>query len=476
MTTPLDTLRTSLQRVMDEVKFDLGRVTSEYPSGRSTSYNQRQEEVIGPEHLRQMIAEARQDDREAQRAQSARVCLTDELESHLAGSIRAALSSCHDPKSDCVGHAFPMRGAGPGSSTAWPTGIYTHSHASSINRFSATIIKWAAVLGIDRVTDLLAGWARGEPLTYRTCAVIGLTLNKPIEPASGIKITPLPWSTAELPPGLPKRNDIRPSAYLGHALLSVGTVVKPSLFRPGSRYNQNVVKGKLAQGIGFNLISEALSLECNACIETGIQWNDYGDLDILANDRTTWGSLQPLGRPVGWSSSSTSPSRGLTTIEIREDSVQSPSEREIKYLLIALKNADHRTRRAVARWKKSMMRHASVTDGFIDLRIALESLFLPETPNQQLKFRLASNGAWLVGKDGVRRKRAWETLCDAYDTASKAVHQGELKSTDKHRNLLGNAQSVCREGILGVLRDDVRVSDSAYWNDLILDVPRQNPS
>ena len=467
MTNTFNTLRMSLQRVMEEVKFDLGRVTSEYPGGRKTSYNQRQGEVVEPEHIRKIYAETKKDDQEAQRAQSARVCLPDELKFQLADTIRDALSSYHDPKSDCIGHAFPIRGSGNGSSTAWPSGIYTHSHTSSIDRFSAAIITWAAVLGFNCVIDLLEGWARGEPLTYRTCAVVGLTLNQSIEPANGIRITPLPRSTAELPQWLPKRNDIRPSAYLGHALLSVDTFVTPSLFLPVSRYNLDAVKGKLPRDIDFNLISEALSLVCDTCIETGISWNNYGNLDMLANDRTTWGSLQALSDPVGRYSSSTSPSRGLTTINIPEHAIQSPSEDEINCLLIALKDADTRTRRAVARWKKSMMRHASVTDGFIDLRIALESLFLPQIPNQQLKFRLATNGAWLVGTDGADRKQAWGTLCRAYDKASKAVHRGELKPNDEHKELLAKAQSVCRKGILLVLRNGP-VGD---WNDLILDVP-----
>ena len=77
MTNTFDTLRLSLQHVMEKVKFDLGRVTAEYPGGRVTSYNRREGEIIRPEQLRQMFAEARQDDQEAQRAQSAKVCVHD---------------------------------------------------------------------------------------------------------------------------------------------------------------------------------------------------------------------------------------------------------------------------------------------------------------------------------------------------------------------------------------------------------------
>ena len=466
MTSALAALRTSLQRVVTEARFDLGRVISEYPGGGSTSYARREGEVIGPERLRELYEGAGPTDHEVQRARSARLCLPDHLKSDLAGSFHHALAPHHDPDSDCVGHAFPMGGDRAGASTAWPSGVYTHSEVSSIESFSATMTKWAAVLGVDPVTDLLAAWTGGEPLAYRTCAIVGLTLQKRIGPTEGVRITPLPLSTAELPSGLPKKNDIRRSAYLGQAVLSVDTIATPSLYRPVFKHQQ-VVRGKLPQGLDFDLICQAVSLECDASIDTGIGWNDYGNLNMLANDRTTWGSLQRLGQP--WRSSKTTPSKGLTTIQLREGAAHTPSEDAINDLLIALKRADARTRVAVSRWKKSKQRHASLADGFIDLRIALESLFLPQTPDQQLKFRLATNGAWLVGDDGEDRLKSWHILRDAYDAASRAVHRGRVKQSDETKELLANAQMVCRRGILRVLRDG-QVSD---WNRLILDAPTQ---
>ena len=111
-----------------------------------------------------------------------RVCVPDRLESDLASSFRHALARHCDPGSYSVGHAFPTGGDRGGYFKAWPSGVYTHAEVSSIDRFSATMTKWAAVLGVDAVTDLLAAWTRGEPLAYRTCAVIGLTLDQPIRP------------------------------------------------------------------------------------------------------------------------------------------------------------------------------------------------------------------------------------------------------------------------------------------------------
>ena len=470
MTSAFETLSASLRTVLTESGFDLGRITSKYSGGRKTSYANRQGEVIGPERLREIYANANSIEQEITRAKSARVQIPDRLSSELKDILRKALADYINPGKDCVGHAFPMGGDRGGYAKAFPPGVYTHAEVSSIDHFSANITKWAAVLGVNAVTDLLAAWTRGEPLAYRTCAVVGVTLSQSIRPTEGILITPLPLSTAELPPGLPKRNDVRRSAYLGHAVLSVDTFATPALFRPVAKYH--TVRGKLSRDVSFDLICQALSLECDACIETGVGWNDYGEFSALTNDSTTWGSPQQHGDPVGWRSTKVSPSQGLTTIELSDGADQTPSEEAINDLLEALKSADPRTRVAVTRWRKSMKRGASLTEGFIDLRIALESLFLPQIPDQQMAFRLAANGAWLVGDDGADRRKVWQILRDAYKAGSRAVHRGEVTQNNNNKELLKNAQRVCRRGILRVLRDGP-VSD---WDGLVLDAPPQGPA
>lgn len=469
MTTAFDTLRASLRRVLAEARFDLGRVTSEHRDGWTTTYAKRQGEVVGPERLREMLAGNTSGGLDAQQARSARVYMAHGLESDLTASLRRALGRHCDPGSDCVGHAFPMGGDRGRYSKAWPSGVYTHAGVTSMERFSATMAQWAAFLGVDAVIDLLAAWTQGEPLTYRTCVVVGLTLDQPLRPAKGIRITPLPLSTADLPSGLPTRNDVRRSAYLGHAVLSVKTLARPALFRPGSKHR--TVRAELPRHLSIDLICQALSLECDQCVDSGLGWNDYGDLSALTSD-DSWGTLQRVGEPVGQRSSTTGFSNGVTTIELHPSSVQNPSEDALRVLVKTLKGADARTRVAVARWKQSMRRHTNLTDGFIDLRIALESLFLPQTPDYQLKFRLATNGAWLVGLDGADRREAWKVLGDAYDAASKAVHHGKVKQNDNTKKLLARAQLVCRRGILRVLRDGP-VSD---WNGLILDALSETPA
>ena len=112
---------------------------------------------------------------------------------------------------------------------------------------------------------------------------------------------------------------------------------------------------------------------------------------------------------------------------------------------------------------------AEFVDRFIDLRIALESLYLKDFPNetsQEMRFRLSLFGAWHLGADQAERSNIRKQLRQAYDTASGAVHSGGVERTPENERLLADAQRLCREGILKLLADGA----PRDWGDLILGV------
>ena len=127
---------------------------------------------------------------------------------------------------------------------------------------------------------------------------------------------------------------------------------------------------------------------------------------------------------------------------------------------------------AVTRWRNSIRPLTSLTSQFIELRIALESLFLTEPATQEMKFRLAVTGAWWLGKNPQERACICKTLRNAYDSASQAVHRGEVKANDTKTKLLAVAQSLCRTAILRVLREGT-ISDPT---SLILGAPSRSSS
>ena len=112
-----------------------------------------------------------------------------------------------------------------------------------------------------------------------------------------------------------------------------------------------------------------------------------------------------------------------------------------------------------------MAEEVQLEDRYIDLRVALEALYLKDFMNEQsqeMRFRLALFGAWHLGADWEERRSIRKTLRDAYDMASKAVHEGELPR--KATGTLPAPQDLCRRGILKLLREGAPKD----WGDLVL--------
>ena len=378
--------------------------------------------------------------------------------SDVASTLRTVIAEFIDPDSDGVGHALPVAGDLESTGCFEHTGVHNCTWVSSVNAFAAALIKAAAVLGADRVSDLVAGWSRGQPLTYHTVGVVPVAIAKAIAPTDRVDLVPLPMSTDKLPAWLPLGKRIDAADYLGQTVFSVETVAKPALFRPESDRNRRLVRAEPCFAV--DTILEALSLTSNMSVEKGLCFNDYGELAPLVN-RAWWGTLQPRAGLGQWSLS-TDYRTGVRTLKLRDGASRDIPEGTIRTTLKGLeKHAKTNIPVAVARWKKSMVR-GDLVDQFIDLRIALESLFLSQ--GQELSFRLAVSGAWLLGKDASDRRRVWDILRRAYKASSAAVHQGKLKRTKENCALLAEAQTLCRVAITHVLRHGP-VTD---WDGLIL--------
>lgn len=102
---------------------------------------------------------------------------------------------------------------------------------------------------------------------------------------------------------------------------------------------------------------------------------------------------------------------------------------------------------AIARWARSMAEGTRFSDRFIELRVALEALYL-DIDRDELRFRLATYGAWDLGTTPERREAYFKVLRDAYDLGSKAVHNGFVKRNESTVRVLQQGQLACREAIL----------------------------
>ena len=108
-------------------------------------------------------------------------------------------------------------------------------------------------------------------------------------------------------------------------------------------------------------------------------------------------------------------------------------------------------------------RNTDIVDQLIELRIALEALYLP-SGSEGARFHVSNHGAWHLGVDFAERREFQKVLRDAYDAASRAVHTGTVEPIEVQRALLVDAQSLCRKGILKRMDED----EVPNWSELIL--------
>ena len=157
---------------------------------------------------------------------------------------------------------------------------------------------------------------------------------------------------------------------------------------------------------------------------------------------------------------------GIMSIEHMDDaSIARLDETKLLHVIEALLGGDKKLRIAVDRWKRSKRPYSPVTDRYIDLRIALETLYLKDFLNErsaEMRFRLSLFGAWHLGTTLEQRREIREVLRDAYDKASSAVHGGEV--SDDSSSTLSRAQKLCRQGIMKLLQEGAPDG----WGDMIL--------
>ena len=464
MTVTREDLELALKRALSGATFDLGRVDAEHPEGSMSSFARLASETLDPLGFRQLYERTQRGYEPSSRARTPLVRMDEASRNALVDTLRDLLNDYVDPKTDSVGHAFPMCGDCGSYATFESDGLCANPRFSSVNGVADSLARGAAVVGSDRIASLVAGWADGAPVTYRTCIVVPITLARAVSPLAGVDITPLPFSTAVLPARLPIRRGKSWADILGQTLVSVDAETTPALFRPETpNPKPGAVRAALTPPVTLETIREALSLESEAFVDWGLVWDDYGQFTALAqNEARVRGSVGHLPR---FGRRTTNVETGESTLELPKDDIRDLSEKNIGQLLRELQGADGRTRVAVSRWKTAMNEIRGLPDRFIDLRIALESLFLSQNPGQELKFRLAVAGAWLVGEDSVDRRRIWDTLRSAYDLASNAVHRGDVKNKKDSALVLADALAVCRRGILRVLHE----GPIADWTELILD-------
>jgi len=301
-------------------------------------------------------------------------------------------------------------------------------------------IRASAAIGEVRVSEIIQGWSKGEPIQFNRMMVLnGVKVEKEIREIAGINIKTLPKNINQLPEYLQSLRDFMTSEVLGKTLLSIEYESSHGLYKiedgmEGSPKPRKRSKIREMGDLTSESLCKALAIACNSYVGKLAEWDDLTELKSF------------FGGGMHISYSTLDIGAFLTEKEI--------STQDVKEMMIIHKNIEKVQQKkseieiAINRWIRSK-NAASYEDRLIDLRIAIEALF--RKGNQgEIALRASTFGAFYLGKNNKERREIAKIIREAYEKASTIVHGRKIK--DSQREILNReiirAQDVCREGIL----------------------------
>lgn len=464
----METLRQLLKETLGKTEFE---VEPRYGLPQNASHEHFDRHVSASE-LSDVLSHSR---RHTHRAH-VRVNAPQREMSALADALRSELDPFVDPQHDRIGHAFPTDNLTPQDETSWSRttfrsdGFIEEVFTSSVLNFATSLVRAAAIMSVERVVDLVGSWVRGEPVEVHTTTVLNnLYLSNPANVTDAIELVPLGLTTASLP-RLPTGIDVSIQDYLGLTLFKARSSASPALFRPSDSDREHAVCLTPSHPYDLDLLCKALSLASGRRVTSAHLWNDYpGTRGFFLGTPAT---IQPQGhrmQRIPHQLSSMDPRTGAAQVQLEDDfELHRFDVDNARSILEALPDADDKLIMAIHRWSRSTDPDIRLADRYIDLRIALELLYLQKfrhdkTVHSEMRFRLALFGAWHLSECPQKRAKIRKVLLDAYDTASGAVHTGDVPANTKTTNLLSNSLALCRRGLVKLLRDG-----APDWGELVL--------
>ena len=439
-----------------------------------TRFRTEDQAILSVGELRQTLSESYWGAPDRKLALAARTEVPDDVVDRLAADLDQRLDEYFDVSSGRVGHSFRVGGDDSGHVRATSDKAIEVQSTSHSRVFARGLIRVAAVIGPESAARLLDGWAHGEPLRFKICLVLaGVYVAQPHTLSSGLRVYPLPISSEGLPVSMPDTDWNRLRDMLGHPVLEINAHTSPVFFQPPRDEGQypSLETLTVLPGVTVDSFLTALSLVSNRRVEVAWSWNDYGDAAAFATRApASWGgpgpmTLRTLGRGL---------THGIATNITKLTGFHPPSPdldgnllrkawEWVKELQRRM-DADPRFRIAVTRWKQSATHSASREDRAVDLRIALESLYLDSSAGEST-FRLSTTCARHLGSSLEERQDISRTLKRFYGLASRVIHGTEVDQTrTSDVELLRNAGKLCRDGILKIIEE----KHQPNWSDLLL--------
>ena len=290
----------------------------------------------------------------------------------------------------------------------------------------------------------------------------GIRIENPIEVSKGIRLIPVPGDVRDFPLQVLTRAHGHYTEYFGRTLMVVDQSVSPIFTHPDKMAVEHapfpfVRANVCTEYPDFNeqRFCEALSLSINHVVEY-VAWWSYIDPDEVY-------AVETVGRSAAHTPSASNPSN--SPAEVREEDI-----REAMSIYVAQKDLKpdvaQRLRVPVSRWMMSRASKGRV-DAFINLGTALESLYLDDSDNSELGYKLALRAAWHLGDDAEERYSLKQDFKRMYDLRSRAVHTGDPDKVKTTPEFTATAQKLCLESIVRIIRDG-RFPSREDWERLVV--------
>ena len=328
--------------------------------------------------------------------------------------------------------------------------VYGDNLWNSTEHFSKSIVRCAALFGISETVDAVLRLVEEDTAEYTQVVVLDGVSPSPRK--EGVELWPgarlVEWdkafgdrrgeSTLGIPDALLTQTDhldTNTFSFGGGTLLCIDRAGGP-IIRRAEDTEESPTGGYIPfspHKLSTEIAISALSLAINHPIVEICSWHWFDSkVQSLLGFRNELGLEQNMG--------------GLRLLMGRLIGAKdAPLARNIHDGL-SQQGVFQKLRVPIQRWRRSKAASNGV-DLAIDLRIALESLFLDDGNRAELSFRLAVRAAWYLGAEGDERTKIFEAVRDAYDIGSKAVHTGEGYD-DVVPVTLAVAQDICHMSIL----------------------------
>ena len=314
-------------------------------------------------------------------------------------------------------------------------------HVIPVSRLSSDLIKASIKLGANKVSEHLNLWKDRNVIEFDSIATITSAVTaKEISISEGIKILPYSEFSEEQisifgNPNLAEQKHPVNMEYCSK--LSLKSLRKPALFLPNSNYERDVILlNNKIPNISIYSFCRSLSLVCKGYIKPIVTWNEVGELSTFFGNRK-------------WSIPVNTSRTFHQKIIIRET-----------HLIEACKlhkQVEKMTNKlnvfAIDRWIEASRWESNLNDKYVNLRTALESLYISGENTGEIRFKLAIRCAWHLGGDLLpeARTKIFNDITEFYKLSSKLVHGSKINDKRNAMEKFNKALDYCHSGIMKML-------------------------